>query len=114
MKNHEKKRRLFLLFSLTGLHLFGLEGSITWGTPAPTVQTFPAPTVYTKREKGQGGAQTQSAVPTLNQSSSFYKLVYKCEKKSLKGPWESLQRTHTCSVVSKQSSFAWGLEAVKE
>lgn len=78
--SHEK-RGLFPFFSAqVCIYLFWKRAS-PGGCLLRKVQSSLVPTVYTELEKGQGGAQTQSANWTLNQSSLHYKLVYKWGKK---------------------------------
>ena len=56
------------------------KGASLGGRLLREVPSCLVPTVSAERDKGQGGAQMQSANPTLNQSSLLYKLAYKCEK----------------------------------
>lgn len=75
-----EKQGLFPFFSpQVCLYLFW-KGASLGGCLLREVPSCLVPTVSAERDKGQGGAQTQPANPTLNQSSLLYKLAYKCEK----------------------------------
>lgn len=108
--SREEKTGLFPFFSpQVCIYLFR-KGASLGGCLLRKVQSHLVPTVSTDRDKGQGGPPTQPASLPLNQSSPFCKLVYKSER--VKVPQRSLgafaENTHTCSVVSKQSSLGLG------